>query len=70
MPEFSLPQDKPKRYQILEGSMSCHCCFGFTIIDTAQPEKFHPEGKTMCECFDQFEADTICSALNEHHYGG
>lgn len=53
------------RYLILPGSESAHCCFEFTIIDTAAGKNdFGDWNKTMCECFDEEEATTICNALN------
>jgi hypothetical protein len=69
---LELHEPPPKRYLVIEGSDSCHCCFEYTIVDTHRPLKrfkndtgFH----TMCETFGKDEAHSICSALNQVHYG-
>lgn len=70
MPELKLPEEKPKRYQLREGSQSAHCCFAFTVVDTHQPEKYgDARFMVVCECFDRSEADLIVSCLNTNHYG-
>jgi hypothetical protein len=63
------------RFVVQEGSNSGHCCFDYTVVDTARIRK-HPEGydmppidgqshyETVCECFRQGEAEVICAALN------
>lgn len=63
------------RYTIEEGSNSAHCCFSYTIVDTAQPEIWNgeiltnhetgqPRFTTVCECFEKEDADKVCDALN------
>lgn len=63
------------RYIIQEGSNSGHCCFSYTVVDTAKPclryggtqyltTKGDPEYDSVCECFDVEDAELICAALN------
>ena len=56
------------RYIIIDGSHSAHCCFGYTIIDTAAGKEDYGDywKLTMCETFDRAEAEIICDALNKH----
>jgi hypothetical protein len=60
--------NKGERYIIVAGSVSKHCCFDYTIIDTAAGK----EGRggywkrSMCETFDEEEAKVICDALNKY----
>lgn len=55
------------RYIIVDGSLSSHCCFQFTIVDTDAGKK--PYGdyweRSMCETFQRDEAEQICAALNK-----
>ena len=51
-----------KRYKILEGSKSGHCCFDFTVIDTEVI--MHGDPMTICECFNKEDAELVCTALN------
>ena len=46
------------RYIVQEGSVSGHCCFEFTIIDTKKDSN-------IGECFEKEDAELICNALNE-----
>lgn len=48
------------RYKVVRESVSGHCCFDFTIIDTTITENY----KSICETFYQEQADAICDALN------
>lgn len=65
------------RYQIYKGSISDHCCFEATVVDTTKPivfdgKHFQDSDKNggqyhyepLCECFDVFAAEKICAALN------
>ena len=65
------------RYRAIEGSQSAHCCFTHTVVDTTKPTIFGagenakpyvPEGvqqfESVCECFEQADADNIARALN------
>lgn len=68
-----------KRYKIIQGSESAHCCFEFTVVDTTKPfmiggkyyySKDH-EGnlylvyEAICECFKEEDAQLIVDALNK-----
>jgi len=53
------------RYKIIPESVSNHCCFKYTIIDTKQIEPFRKHNVTMCECFEEDQAKIICDALNK-----
>lgn len=57
------------RYQVVNGSQSCHCCFEATVVDTAKPtniggEHFNGRYQAVCECFDEADAKLVCDALN------
>lgn len=59
------------RYAIVEDSQSGHCCFRYTVVDTAKPFLIngeHYEGRfiSVCECFGLKDAKLICNALNAH----
>jgi len=66
--------NKPARYLVIKGSKSAHCCFTHTVVDTMEPviggdgkQMVLPEGavyETICECFCEEDADTVCAALN------
>lgn len=62
-----------KRYIIMNDSISAHCCFGYSILDTTRPymiggEHYEDEnGKhyyCVCECMEEEDAELICNALN------
>ncbi len=57
------------RYIIIPESLSAHCCFEYTIVDTKAGKKdlggTDYWNKSMCECFDEEEAVEICNALNK-----
>lgn len=50
------------RYVVKKGSVSAHCCFEATVLDT-QPNPL--EEKIVCECFDMEDAKLICKLLNK-----
>ncbi|NDE10792.1 MAG: hypothetical protein EBZ95_09530 [Chitinophagia bacterium] len=56
------------RYIIVDESVSAHCCFECTIIDTAAGKEAYGDywKRSMCETFDRAEAEIICDALNKH----
>lgn len=56
------------RYIIVNESVSAHCCFAYTIIDTAAGKEDYGDywKRSMCETFDRAEAEIICDALNKH----
>jgi hypothetical protein len=63
------------RYKIVDGSLSAHCCFEATVVDTTKPEIVNGEHyknihdhqlqyEPVCECFTREDAEVICNALN------
>lgn len=57
------------RYKVVLGSQSAHCCFEATVVDTTKPTMIgrkHYKGQydSICECFCEQEAETVCRALN------
>jgi len=62
------------RYKIFDGSLSVHCCFEATVVDTNKPTIIggkHYKGidgqyhyDAVCECFEMSDAKMICDALN------
>ncbi len=54
-----------KRYQVVDDSVSGHCCFVATVVDTSRQSYGVPV--SVCECFDGNEAERICNALNAAH---
>ena len=51
------------RYKILNESISAHCCFEYTVVDTSIIDEYG-DFQTMCETFEKDEAEIICTALN------
>ena len=61
------------RYIVMPKSITAHCCFTHSVLDTTKPdmiggEQYEDEaGKhfaPVCECFSKEDADLICNALN------
>lgn len=52
----------------MDKSMSAHCCFEYTIMDTTKPQDYSDEcGQhfdSVCECFTEEDAKLICTRLN------
>ena len=57
------------RYIIIEDSISGHCCFKYTIVDTKEGKETCGGywKRKMCETFEKEEAIEICTALNKHY---
>lgn len=53
---------KKPRYKIIEKSVSAHCCFDATVVDTKKPKGME---QVVCECFSLEDATLVCEALNE-----
>lgn len=62
-----------ERFRVIEESTSAHCCFGFTVVDTAKPmmigrkhyaNENGPQFEAVCECFEKDAAEMIANALN------
>lgn len=57
------------RYQVVQGSQSCHCCFDATVVDTTKKviingKWYNGQYESVCECFDEEQARKIAEALN------
>lgn len=63
-----------ERYKVYDGSVSAHCCFVASVVDTFQPSiigNIHykdsagiEQYEEVCECFTKENALKICEALN------
>lgn len=58
-----------QRFKVVKGSQSAHCCFDFTVVDTAIPfliggEQYEGRFEEVCECFEEKDAELIARALN------
>lgn len=49
------------RYKVVDDSLSKHCCFGYTVVDTQHVDR---EDEIICECFEEGFALMIATALN------
>ena len=59
------------KYAIVNGSQSAHCCFDYTVVDTTRPymiggKQYDGRFESICECFDEEQAQLVCDALNAH----
>jgi len=52
------------RYKVVKESVSGHCCFEASVLDTDNTE-YREEGDIVCECFGPYDAHKIAEALNE-----
>jgi hypothetical protein len=53
------------QFIIIEESLSGHCCFEYTIVDTQQGKVESGGWKgRVCECVEKDYAEMICKALN------
>ena len=50
------------RYQVIKGSVTSHCYFEATVVDTEKKSLGHPDW--ICECFDLSRAHAIADAMN------
>jgi hypothetical protein len=46
------------RFKVVEKSVSAHCCFEATVIDTENDDR------SICECFEIEDANRIAAAMN------
>jgi len=57
------------RYIIVDESMSAHCCFQWSIVDTTVGKLDTTYGEEwadhICEGFREEDAELICDALNK-----
>lgn len=56
-----------KQYVVIRGSQTGHgCCFGATVLQRKKPTMESRDNyTTLCECFEQSDADRIATALNK-----
>jgi hypothetical protein len=53
------------RYKVINESVSAHCCFEATVVDTGTPNPAYPDrARTVCECFSRSCACQVARALN------
>ncbi len=54
------------RYQVIEGSVTGHCCFEATVVDTSRLNTagYVRYSEIVCECYSMEDAQLICDALN------
>ncbi len=53
------------RYKVINESVSAHCCFEATVVDTQTPCTTYAERmRTVCECFTHADALRVARALN------
>lgn len=58
------------RYKVIDESVSAHCCFVATVVDTQTPSPVYPErGENVCECFSRADAQRVARALNAEEAG-
>lgn len=56
-----------KRYKVLVGSQSGHCCFDYAVVDTLKPHPVYASQglfDAICETFSEEEAHAVARALN------
>ena len=54
-----------RRYQIAIGSVSAHCCFEASVLDThTKISEDFDRPEIVCECFEIRHAEMICDLLN------
>jgi hypothetical protein len=58
------------RYKAISGSISGHCCFDATVVDTNKPVRdvtgkaLDGQFQQVCECYDLSNAEHIAAALS------
>lgn len=53
------------RYKVINESVSAHCCFDATVVDTQTPcPAYSDYGRSVCECFSRADAQRVARALN------
>lgn len=68
-PVKQLDYNAKSRFFVVKGSLSAHCCFGYTVCDRTKPDMingkhYKNQYETVCECFEEEEAILVCLALN------
>ena len=56
-----------ERFIVVEKSLSSHCCFEATVVDTKDGKETYGDfwKTSVCECFDIEQAVKITKALNQ-----
>lgn len=63
-----------KRYRVIDGSVSNHCCFEYTVVDSAVEmsdynhyylSKYGYIFEVLAECYTKEDAERVCDALNK-----
>lgn len=55
------------RYQVVYESVSGHCCFEASVVDTSDVggrNTVNKHGALICECFEPWDAELIAERLN------
>lgn len=67
--KLSISYLKPfhQRFIVIEESLSGHCCFGYTILDTQKGRSGEYWNSRVCETFEKEDAVKICYALNQQY---
>ena len=61
--KYNLPKHY-ERFLAIDGSLSAHCCFAATVVDTTKKEGIDGIFETVCECFSMEQAKKVQDALN------
>jgi len=48
-----------ERFKVVDRSISAHCCFEATVVDTLK------DNDSICECFEIEDARKIAAAMNQ-----
>jgi hypothetical protein len=56
------------RYKVEKGSVSGHCCFEYSVMDTESTDKY-AKFSAVCECYTEEDADRIARLLNSDSEG-
>lgn len=52
------------RYKVINESISAHCCFVATVVDTQEPCPAPLPRQTVCKCFSSGATEKVARALN------
>lgn len=62
----STPKIIDNRFIIVDFSVSAHCCFTHSIVDTSKGQTNGFWNDVICECFTEEDAVLILEAVNKH----
>jgi hypothetical protein len=60
---LAAPAPEP-RFKAVPGSVSAHCCFEASVIDTTKPMTYSVGFDPICEAWSIEDAEKIADALN------